>query len=235
MEIRVLRDREDDRFLSEHNLRQIAALYYEQGLSQEAIADMMQCSRQTIGKALTRAKDRGIIRISVMPALRTGYLHNMARDLRVNLGLEDLVLVPGRVPQDPETDSPADDVLSDISAAAAEYLDSLLTNKDILAVSGGKSIMRQVVRCLKPTKLLTGLQVLPAIGFVQPHTNFGDANLIAYDIAQAYGAKNAWLPIPAIVTSREQCEQARSLPLVRDVLEKLEQATVFITGLRRTS
>ncbi len=216
----------DDRFL-----RRVAQLYYEDGQTQEAIAEMEGCSRQAIGKALQRARDRGIVRISVVPEQRTGYLRNLSRDLRVELGLEDLVVVAGRNLSEIPSEETAEDVLADIATTAADYLDQLLTDSDILAVSGGRNIMRNVVRYLKPTKLLPNLQVVPTIGFVEPHTNLGDSNLIAYDIATAYGAQHAWLPIPAIVETREQCEQARSLPLVRDVLQTLEQANVMMMGL----
>jgi deoxyribonucleoside regulator len=216
----------DDRFL-----RRVAQLYYEDGQTQEAIAEMEFCSRQAIGKALQKARDRGIVRISVIPEQRTGYLRNLSRDLRVALGLEDLVIVAGRNLNEIPPGDTAEDVLADIATTAADYLDQLLTDSDILAVSGGRNIMRNVVRYLKPTKLLPNLQVVPTIGFVEPHTNLGDSNLIAYDIAIAYGAKHAWLPIPAIVETREQCEQARALPLVRDVLKTIEQANVVMMGL----
>ncbi len=216
----------DDRFL-----RRVAQLYYEDGQTQEAIAEMEGCSRQAIGKALQRARDRGVVRISVVPEQRTGYLRNLSRDLRVELGLEDLVVVAGRNLSEIPPEETAEDVLADIATTAADYLDQLLTDSDILAVSGGRNIMRNVVRYLKPTKLLPNLQVVPTIGFVEPHTNLGDSNLIAYDIATAYGARHAWLPIPAIVETREQCEHARSLPLVRDVLQTIEQANVIMMGL----
>jgi len=52
----------DERFL-----RKIAYMYYEDGCSQETIAEMEFCSRQTVSKALQKAKDRGIIRISITP------------------------------------------------------------------------------------------------------------------------------------------------------------------------
>ena len=81
----------DERFL-----RKIAYMYYEDGHSQETIAEMEFCSRQTVGKALQKAKDKGIVRISIVPDLRTGYLRNLSREVRVHLGLEDLVLVSGR-------------------------------------------------------------------------------------------------------------------------------------------
>src|SRR5579862_9742408 len=81
----------DERFL-----RKVAYMYYEDGHSQEAIAEMEYCSRQTISKALQKARDRDIVRISIVPDLRTGYLRNLSREVRMQLGLEDLILVSGQ-------------------------------------------------------------------------------------------------------------------------------------------
>jgi len=217
---------EDERFL-----RRIAHFYYEAGLTQENIAATEHYSRQTISKALQRAKDRGIIRISVVPEERTGYLRNLERDLRLKFGLEDLVLVPGRNLDEWPIETIAEGVLADVATNAADYLDQLLKDTDILAVTGGKHIMRHVVRYLKPTKRLPKLRIVSTMGFVRTFTNFGDPNLIGHDIATAYGAMHAWLPIPAVVETREQCEQARSLPLVRDVLKLMEDANLIIMGL----
>lgn len=215
----------DERFL-----RRIAHLYYDVGMTQENIATSENYSRQTISKALQKAKDRGIVRITVVPEERTGYLSNLARELRFKLGLEDLELAPGRNMDEVPVEYISDGVLGDVAAFAADYLNALLKDGDVLAVSGGKTI-RQVVRYLTPTKRLPNLTVVPTIGFIRLFTNFGDPNLIAHDIANAYGAKHAWLPIPAIVETREQCDHARSLPLARDVLNMIENANVVITGL----
>ena len=217
---------EDDRFL-----RKIAHLYYEAGWTQEKIATSESYTRQTISKALQKAKDRGIIRISVVPEERTGFLRNLARELRTSFGLEDLIIVPGRNLDDTSGEDIDDGVMADIASAAADYLDELLKDGDVLAVSGGKRIMRPVVRYLKPKKRLPRLSVVPTIGFVRPFTNFGDPNLIAHDIALAYGANHAWLSIPAIVETQEQCVLSRSLPLVRDVLEIVERANLVMMGL----
>src|SRR6266567_55788 len=216
----------DDRFL-----RKIAYMYYADGQTQEDIAHMLYCSRQTIGKALQKARERRIVHISVVPEERTGYLRNLARDLRYTLGLEDLVLVPGRNLETVDQDEVIEDIVADIAATAADYLDHLITNNDILAVSGGKTIMRNIVRYLKPSKLLSGLEVVPTIGFVETRPSIGDSNLIAYDIATAYGAKHAWLPIPAIVETAEQQRQARSLPLVREVITTMEKANIIMLGV----
>ncbi|TMB81145.1 MAG: DNA-binding transcriptional regulator [Chloroflexi bacterium] len=204
----------DERFL-----RKIAYMYYEDGYSQETIAEMEFCSRQTVSKALQKAKDRGIIRISITPDLRTGYLRNLSREVRVQLGLEDLILVAGQNMNMIAADDLLDDVVTEIASTAAEYLDQLLTDSDILAVSGGRTFMRNLLRYLKPTRVLPHMQVVATIGFVEARTSFGDANLIALDLAQAYGANHLWFPCPAILPDAEQMYRTRQLPIIQDAYE----------------
>jgi DNA-binding transcriptional regulator LsrR (DeoR family) len=216
----------DERFL-----RKIAYLYYENGHSQETIAEMEYCSRQTVSKALQKAKDRGIVRISIVPDLRTGYIRNLSRDVRLQLGLEDLVLVPGKNINTLPADDILEDVVTEITIAAAEYLDQMLTDTDIVAISGGSTFMRGVVRHLKPNKPLSHMRVVATIGFVEGHTSSGDANMIAYDLAQAYGAHHQWFPCPAILPDQESLEHTRRLPIIKDAYEMTQRANVIVTGL----
>ncbi|HEX4206744.1 MAG TPA: sugar-binding domain-containing protein [Ktedonobacteraceae bacterium] len=216
----------DERFL-----RKVAYSYYEDGHSQEAIAAMEFCSRQMVSKALQKARERGIVRIAVVPDLRTGYLRNLAREVRLELGLDDLVLVAGQSMDTVDANAVLDEVVIEITNAAAEYLDQLLTDEDILAVSGGTTFMRNLVRYIKPTRLLPHLRVVATIGFANAHTNFGDANLIAHDLAQAYGAIHHWFPCPAFMPDEQQMQQARQLPIVKEAYELMAQASVTVTGI----
>jgi DNA-binding transcriptional regulator LsrR (DeoR family) len=222
----------------EQFLRKVAYMYYEDGHSQEAIAEIEYCSRQTVSKALQKAKDRDIVRISIIPDLRTGFLRNLAREARRGFNLEDVVLVPGGNFVNIQADATLDEVVTEIAKAAADYLDQFLTDSDILAVSGGKTFMRNVVRYLKPVKPLPHLQVVSTIGFVEARTGLGDANLIAYDIAQAYGGSHVWYTIPAFtpympagLSAAGLRELNLSISITREAIELSENANVFMLGL----
>jgi deoxyribonucleoside regulator len=216
----------DERFL-----RKIAYLYYEDGHSQETIADMEFCSRQMVGKALQRARERGIVRIAIVPDLRAGYLRNLSREVRLQLGLEDLILVAGQSMNAIAPEDFLEDVVIEIASAAAEYLDQLLTDADILAVSGGRTFMRSLVRYTKPTRVLSHLQVVATIGFVETRTNYGDANLIAHDLAEAYGANHLWFPSPAFLTDEAQVQWARALPIIKEGYDMMQRASVVVTSV----
>jgi deoxyribonucleoside regulator len=216
----------DERFL-----RKIAYMYYEDGHSQETIAEMEFCSRQTVSKALQKAKDRGIVRISIIPDLRTGYLRNLSREVRVQLGLEDLILVAGQNMNMIAGDDLLDDVVMEISSTAAEYLDQMLTDSDILAVSGGRTFMRSLVRHLKPTRVLPHMQVVATIGFVESRVSAGDANLIAHDLAEAYGANHLWFPCPAFLADPEQVQYTRQLPIIKDAYDMMMRANMIVMSI----
>ncbi len=221
----------DERFL-----RKISYMYYEDGDSQETIAEKEFCSRQTVSKALQKAKDRGIVRISIVPDMRTGYLRNLSREVRTELELDDVVLVPGRSFKAMEEQEIAEEVVVEITSAAADYLDQLLTNTDVLGVSGGTTFMRNVVRYLKPSKLLPHLQVVATIGFVEAHTSYGDANLVAYDIAEAYGGRHTWYCMPAFFPSFPGANEfltkmMRSDPIIKQAVELYDKVNVVMMGI----
>ena len=216
----------DERFL-----RKVAYMYYEDGHSQETIAEMEFCSRQTVSKALQKAKDRGIVRISIVPDLRTGYLRNLSREVRVALNLEDLVLVAGQNMNTIAADDFLDNVVMEITTAAAEYLDQMLTDSDILAISGGTTFIRSLVRHLRPGRVLPHMQVVATIGFVESRTSAGDANLIAHDLAEAYGANHLWFPCPAFLSDTEQVHYTRQLPIIKDAYEMMIRANILVMSL----
>ncbi len=216
----------DERFL-----RKIAYMYYEDGHSQETIAEMEFCSRQAVSKALQKAKERGIVRISIIPDLRTGYLRNLSREVRVQLGLEDLILVAGHNMNMIAAADLLDDVVMEISSAAAEYLDQMLTDSDVLAVSGGRTFMRGLVRHLRPTRVLPHMQVVATVGFVESRTSSGDANLIAHDLAEAYGANHLWFPCPAFLPDAEQVRYTRQLPIIKDAYEMMIRANIMVMSI----
>ncbi|HEY6540711.1 MAG TPA: sugar-binding domain-containing protein [Ktedonobacteraceae bacterium] len=218
-------------------LRKIAYMYYEDNLSQEEIAEKISFSRQFVSKALQRAKERGIVKTMIVPDLREGYLRKLSRDARRGLNLDDVVLVAGRPPTETSTERVHEDVVSEIAAAAAEYLDQLLEDADVLAVSGGRTFMRNVVSHLNPSRQLPKLQVVSMIGFVESRTTAGDANLVAHDIARAYGAAHVWYCIPALMPHMPEVppEMLRNLNInlkvTRDAILLSEQANVYMFSL----
>jgi len=145
--------------------------------------------------------------------------------VRIKFNLEHVELVPAYLDA---SGKPLASVIPSIAEQAAKYLDGEPTNTSKLAVSGGRLFVRQIASYLEPRKL-ESLEVLPSSGFIRALANVGDASLIAYDIATKYEAKYSWLPIPAIVETKDQQQVSMNLPIVRDVRDKVEnEADIYL-------
>jgi len=97
--------------------------------------------------------------------------------------------------------------------------------------------MRNVVSHLNPSRQLPKLQVVSMIGFVESRTTGGDANLVAHDIARAYGGTHIWYCIPALMPHIPDLppETVRnlnlSLKVTRDAILLSEQANIYMFSL----
>jgi len=129
-----------------------AWLYYEEGMTQQAIADLLHVSRTTVVKMLQAARDEGIVSISVAPQ-HLGAVRG-ARELKARYPLETVIVVPddGGVSPDYER----------IGRAAGRYLTSVIKPEDILGVCWGKTVLAMSETV--PEMALPDLTIVQAAG-----------------------------------------------------------------------
>ena len=106
-------------------------LYYQEGMTQNDIAQTMGISRATVITYLNEARERGIVNIAIEPA-RLASL-TIAQSLKSHFNLRDCLVVPNG----------ADDrALGDrLGAAGAMAMRKFLKSGDTLAVTGGRTVM----------------------------------------------------------------------------------------------
>lgn len=213
-------------------LFEVAKLHFEQGLSQGEVADKMGLSRAKVNRLLQTARERGIVRILVVPRLGHAYLRSIEDDLRSAYGLKDVFLISGRegILRGDLAPNTQEAIVERLAYVAAQYLDSRLTETDILCVNWGR-VMRAVVDHLRPSKTLAGLKVLPFLGNLSARPDSFEANLLVQEVASGYGGESNWLVAPAIVRNLRQQEVVRELTLVKQTLDLISQATIAITTI----
>lgn len=112
------------------SLIHIAELYYQEGLSQSAIAEILSTSRASVSRLLEEAKARGIVEIIVHSPITKD--PELSSQLRLHLKLRDAIVVVGGMSQDK--------TLRDCSEVAVQFLSTILENNMTLGIAWGRAI-----------------------------------------------------------------------------------------------
>jgi deoxyribonucleoside regulator len=184
----------------------IAELYYDEDKTQDEIGALLGVTRWKVGRLLTRARERGIVRIEIVHprARRLG----VERELRERFGLKDAVVVPL-----------ADDLRSVVAQAAADYLAALRPVPRTLGISWGRTL-DDVAHHLD-VGWATGVTVVQINGGVSLNKRAGTASTTAAEIARKGRGQAVLLPSPAIL---ERLETKRAIEGDRTVAAVLDRA-----------
>ncbi|WP_260857208.1 sugar-binding transcriptional regulator [Microbacterium sp. 1.5R] len=194
----------------------VAELYYDEDKTQDEIGALLKLSRWKVGRLLTQARERDIVRIEIIHprARRLG----LERQLVEQYGLTAAVVVPA-----PDGD---DGTLERVAQAAADYLSAMRPVPRTLGVSWGRTL-RAVAEAL-PDGWATGVTVIQLNGGVSLNRRSGGAAGLAVTIAQRASGHVSLLPSPAILERVETKQAIESDRTVAAVLEEAGQAQAFL-------
>jgi len=194
----------------------VAELYYDEDKTQDEIGGLLKISRWKVGRLLTQARQRGIVRIEIVHprARRLG----LERELVERFGLTDAVVVPS-----PEGD---EGTLERVAQAAADFLTALRPVPRTLGVSWGKTL-RAVAEAL-PDGWANGVTVVQLNGGVSLNRRSGGAAGLAVTIAQRASGQVSLLPSPAILEHVETKQAIEGDRTVAAVLEEAADAQAFL-------
>ncbi|MFT4156350.1 MAG: sugar-binding transcriptional regulator [Microbacterium sp.] len=194
----------------------VAELYYDEGKTQDEIGALLKISRWKVGRLLTQARERGIVRIEIVHprARRLG----LERGIVERYGIAAAIVVP----------SPAGDegTLERVAQATADYLTAMRPVPRILGVSWGRTL-RAVAEAL-PDGWATGVTVVQLNGGVSLNRRSGGASGLAVMIAQRASGHVSLLPSPAILERVETKQAIESDRTVAGVLEQAAAAQAFL-------
>lgn len=202
-------------------LVKVSKLYYEEGLSQDAIMARLSLSRSKVSRILQQARDEGIVQITVItpnhlyPVLENG--------LEKRFGLLEAVVV------ECQDDDSKDKVLHDLGLAAAGYLERSLSTGAQVGISWG-STLHSMVSALHSSPIPKSRVVQIIGGLGQP-----EAEIHAIDLcrrmARALGSELVLLPAPGIVASRQARQVMLEDPYVRRAIETFPDLDIAFVGV----
>lgn len=180
--------------LSEMRYRQlidICIMHYEEGLTQQEIANRIGISRPQISRMLATAREAGIVKIVVENPFSEEYrAQKMLKDI---YGLYDATIISA-------PDSESQLVQSQLALAVATHFESNLKEDSVLGILSGKTIYGiSKVISLPPRKRLT---VVSLSGGCE-RMGYQQANNSAHYFADKFNCRFCPLQAPLVVANQE--------------------------------
>ncbi len=200
-------------------LAQVAELYYDQGLTQAAIADRLGYSRSMISRLLTAAREQGVVEVRIHHPLSRQM--DLEQQLRHAFGLlEARVLARGNLEYP--------DLLRRLGVLAARLVEDLVADHMTLGVSWGTALAEMVGALRWQPRSVYVVQMIGSLGASAPEI---DGPELARRLARNFGGRYATLPAPLIVDSEvtrtNLCDERR----IQRVLDDAADASLALVGI----
>ncbi len=209
------------RFDSERQtLTEVARQYYEQGKTQSEIGRQLNLSRSTVSRMLQRARDAGVVSITIH--------YDVMRDHGLEAALKSAFdLREARVLR--RQGRSFDAIRSGIGLLGAQLLTESLAGARTLGLSYGRSLAHTVDQ-VQP-RYCDGLTVAPVIGALGSDNPLIEGIDLTRQLATKLGAKYRYLHAPLLVGDRRARDLFLQEPMVNDVLQIAANADTVLIGI----
>jgi len=192
----------------------VAWMYYEDGLTQEEIANQLKISRVSISRILQSAQKENIVKIQITQP--RPLLLELSLKLKEKFGLEKSIIVPN-----------SDNSLESVGKAAAEYLEEAVNNYHHIGV-GWSSTLSYLTPYLPRYASPVNCKVNELAGNMLHEQN---PYSISPYLVQSFGVSLESLPVPAIVENDEVRETFLKEPSIVKALDSAKKVEIAFVGL----
>ncbi len=199
---------------------EISRLYYEQSLTQSEIGRRLSLSRSTVSRMLQRARDTGIVTITVnYEVLRD---HALEDSLRTRFSLREARVL--------RSQGRSFELLRNrLGKLCADLLEEAVAEHSTLGVSYGRSLASTVEQ-VRP-QVSEGLTVVPIIGALGSDNPLIEGIDLTRQLATKLGARYRYLHAPLLVEDRRTRDLFLQEPTVNDVIQIAANANVVLIGI----
>jgi DNA-binding transcriptional regulator LsrR (DeoR family) len=201
-------------------LFQVARLYYEQEKTQAEIGYIIHSSRPTVSRLLKEAREKGIVDIKLNYPFERDF--GLEEEFQKYFSLKEVRILKSY-------NQKTEEVLKGLGFFAAEYLDSLIVDGDIISCSYGRTVA-STVQALHPDRKLniTVVQMIGALGVENP---FIDGPDLVRLLSDKYGGKYCYLLAPLVVSDRNAKESLIKHFRYQEAIKLSQSARIGLCGI----
>lgn len=202
-------------------MAKVARLYYANGLSQSEITDRLDIHQSTVSRLLGRAQKAGIVRITL--SAPSGLHQELEDALQAAYGLREAIVV--------DSLDQEDQIVRDLGAAAAFYLETTLKAKDVVGISSWSAALLATVEAMHPNPRAKGARVVQILGGIGHPGAEVHATLLTRRMADLLGGTATLLPAPGAVGSVEAKQVMLKERYVLEAVALFKSITVALVGI----
>lgn len=195
----------------------VAKLYYRSDFSQQKIAQELGVSRPSISRLLQYAKDKGYVNIQIVDPVED--MSIMEQRLKDKLHLKDVKIASSTINDEEE-------IKKYISIAAAQYLDGIIKDGDIIGVGWGTTLYN-MSQALLP-RSIKGSQVVQLEGGLSNSEWNNYSREILENFANSFNTVAQYLPLPVIFDNKATKEQVDKDRYIKRILELGRHANIAL-------
>ncbi len=198
----------------------IAQAYYDEELTQADIAERFGISRIKVSRLLTRAREDGVVRITVVPPADDNTA--LERELEQTFGLQEALVVT------PAGQEYAD-AIEAIGRAAGDYVGRVFDDGQTLGLTWGNSVLATVDSIPHATLPSSRVvQLLGGLGLLEAEIHGAE---LARRAGDRLGCRVRNIHAPGIVSSREVRDSLAADPQVADTLKLGRECDIALLGI----
>jgi DNA-binding transcriptional regulator LsrR (DeoR family) len=202
-------------------MAKVARLYHVQGLRQVEITERLHIHQSTVSRLLKRAEREGIIRISF--AAPTGLHADLEDALQTTFSLRDAIVV--------DSIDDEDQIVRDLGAAAAFYLETTLRPTDVIGISSWSAALLALVESMHPNPRAAGAGVVQILGGIGNPGAEKHATQLTRRLAALVSGTATLLPAPGAVGSADAKRVMLRDRYVQQAVALFKSVTVALVGV----
>ena len=202
-------------------MAKVAHLYHGAGLSQAAITERLDIHQSTVSRLLSRAVKAGIVRITLSPP--SGLHPDLEEALQAAYGLREAIVV--------DSIEQEDQIVRDLGAAAAFYIETTLKPKDVVGISSWSAALLAMVESMHPTPRAKGARVVQILGGIGNPGAEVHATSLTRRLADLVSGTATLLPAPGAVGSVEAKQVMLKERYVLEAVALFKSVTVALVGI----
>ncbi len=199
----------------------IAQAYYQRGQTQQEIAQRYAISRPKVSRLLQKARDEGIVNITLVPP--DSGKSDIERALEDYYQLEEVLSVSIQHTHD------ADAIASALGPVAAECLLRMMKSQEVVGFAWGKTILSMVDAL--PLRVWPHATIVQITGGLGPMGASEHSTELTRRVAQKFNAQLRLLQAPGIVATQTLARALLDEPQIAKTLELAAKADIAVVGL----